>query len=95
LAALASGLISRPCGTRPSARGSFAYEQPQRTLAIGIGTPVGTGKTALMNTLCRAFRDIYQVAAITIEPLILELNLRRAGTTLSTSTRKIFAVRKL
>ena len=64
-------------------------------LRIGIGGPVGTGKTALMDALCRAFRDIYQVAAITIEPLLLELNLRRAGTTLSASICEIFAVRKL
>jgi urease accessory protein len=34
-------------------------------LRIGIGGPVGTGKTALMDALCRAFRDRYQVAAIT------------------------------
>ena len=34
-------------------------------LRVGIGGPVGTGKTALMNALCRAFRDRYQVAAIT------------------------------
>ena len=34
-------------------------------LRVGIGGPVGTGKTALMDALCRAFRDRYQVAAIT------------------------------
>jgi urease accessory protein len=34
-------------------------------LRIGIGGPVGTGKTALMDALCRVFRDRYQVAAIT------------------------------
>ena len=34
-------------------------------LRVGIGGPVGTGKTALMDGLCRAFRDRYQVAAIT------------------------------
>jgi urease accessory protein len=34
-------------------------------LRVGIGGPVGTGKTALMDALCRAFRQRYQVAAIT------------------------------
>ncbi|HET6183532.1 MAG TPA: urease accessory protein UreG [Acetobacteraceae bacterium] len=34
-------------------------------LRVGIGGPVGTGKTALMDALCRAFRDRYQLAAIT------------------------------
>ncbi len=34
-------------------------------LRVGIGGPVGSGKTALMDALCRAFRDSHQVAAIT------------------------------
>ena len=34
-------------------------------LRVGIGGPVGTGKTALMDALCRAFRDRYDIAAIT------------------------------
>ena len=34
-------------------------------LRVGIGGPVGTGKTALMDALCRAFRNRYEVAAIT------------------------------
>jgi urease accessory protein len=34
-------------------------------LRVGIGGPVGTGKTALMEALCRAFRDRFEVAAIT------------------------------
>ncbi|WP_323989540.1 urease accessory protein UreG [Nguyenibacter sp. L1] len=32
---------------------------------VGIGGPVGTGKTALMDALCRRFRDEYNIAAIT------------------------------
>jgi urease accessory protein len=32
---------------------------------VGIGGPVGTGKTALMDALCRSFRDRYDIAAIT------------------------------
>jgi urease accessory protein len=34
-------------------------------LRVGVGGPVGTGKTALMDALCKAFRDRYEVAAIT------------------------------
>ena len=32
---------------------------------VGIGGPVGTGKTALMEALCRRFRDRFAIAAIT------------------------------
>ncbi len=34
-------------------------------LRVGIGGPVGSGKTALMDALCKAFRDRYNIAAIT------------------------------
>lgn len=34
-------------------------------LRVGIGGPVGSGKTALMDALCRCFRDRYEIAAIT------------------------------
>jgi urease accessory protein len=34
-------------------------------LRVGIGGPVGSGKTALMDALCRAFRDTIEIAAIT------------------------------
>ncbi|GBR16263.1 urease accessory protein UreG [Komagataeibacter nataicola] len=34
-------------------------------LRVGIGGPVGTGKTALMDALCRRFRTDYNIAAIT------------------------------
>jgi urease accessory protein len=34
-------------------------------LRVGIGGPVGSGKTALMDALCKAMRDIYDIAAIT------------------------------
>jgi urease accessory protein len=34
-------------------------------LRVGIGGPVGSGKTALMDALCRAFRDKIEIAAIT------------------------------
>ena len=34
-------------------------------LRVGIGGPVGSGKTALTLSLCRAMRDEYQVAVVT------------------------------
>jgi urease accessory protein len=38
---------------------------PHGPLRVGVGGPVGTGKTALMDALCKAFRDRYEIAAIT------------------------------
>ena len=34
-------------------------------LRVGIGGPVGSGKTALMDALCKHMRDRYEIAAIT------------------------------
>jgi urease accessory protein len=34
-------------------------------LRVGIGGPVGSGKTALTDRLCKAMRDTYNIAAIT------------------------------
>jgi urease accessory protein len=34
-------------------------------LRVGIGGPVGAGKTALMEALCKRFRDRYDICAIT------------------------------
>ena len=34
-------------------------------LRVGVGGPVGTGKTALMDALCKQFRTRYDIAAIT------------------------------
>ena len=39
--------------------------QTNGPLRVGIGGPVGSGKTALMDALCRSFRDRYEIAAIT------------------------------
>src|SRR4051794_27408792 len=43
----------------------FMSKSPHGPLRVGIGGPVGTGKTALMDALCRHFRDRYDIAAIT------------------------------
>ncbi len=34
-------------------------------LRVGIGGPVGSGKTALMEQICKRFRTLYDIAAIT------------------------------
>ena len=38
---------------------------PHGPLRVGIGGPVGSGKTALMEALCKRMRDRYEIAAIT------------------------------
>ena len=40
-------------------------KSPNGPLRVGIGGPVGAGKTTLTAALCRALRDRYSVAAIT------------------------------
>src|ERR1700742_5254153 len=38
---------------------------PNGPLRVGVGGPVGSGKTALMDALCKRLRDTYEIAAIT------------------------------
>ena len=38
---------------------------PNGPLRVGVGGPVGSGKTALMDALCKRLRDEYDIAAIT------------------------------
>jgi urease accessory protein len=40
-------------------------ENPHAPLRVGIGGPVGSGKTALMEALCKAFGQRYDICAIT------------------------------
>ena len=37
----------------------------KQVLRVGIGGPVGSGKTALVDTLCKHMRDSYQIAVVT------------------------------
>ncbi len=37
----------------------------QQVLRIGIGGPVGSGKTALLDALCKKMRDRYQIGVVT------------------------------
>src|SRR6476659_11342504 len=59
---------SPACGMRRSTRGCLGAEMPKSPhgpLRVGVGGPVGSGKTALMDALCKRLRDRYQIAAIT------------------------------
>src|SRR5258707_9866244 len=38
---------------------------PNGPLRVGVGGPVGSGKTALMDALCKRMRERYEIAAIT------------------------------
>src|ERR1700683_5852195 len=40
-------------------------QSPNGPLRVGIGGPVGSGKTALMDALCKSMRGTYDIAAIT------------------------------
>jgi urease accessory protein len=37
----------------------------KQALRVGIGGPVGSGKTALVDALCKAMRDDFQIAVVT------------------------------
>jgi urease accessory protein len=56
----------------PAAPGQFEQRDVARTrnyrsraFTVGIGGPVGSGKTALLLALCRALRDIHNIAVVT------------------------------
>lgn len=42
-----------------------ASKSPNGPLRVGVGGPVGSGKTALMDALCKRLRDTFDLAAIT------------------------------
>jgi len=37
----------------------------KQTLRVGVGGPVGSGKTALVETLCKSLRERYNIAVVT------------------------------
>jgi urease accessory protein len=54
--------MTRLAGPDSRARMSAMYHGPLR---VGIGGPVGSGKTALVEVLCKRLRDSYDIYAIT------------------------------
>ncbi|MDX3355273.1 urease accessory protein UreG [Streptomyces sp. ME01-24h] len=51
----------RTCAATPTAR----PDGSRRALRIGLGGPVGSGKTATVAALCRALRDEWAIAVVT------------------------------
>jgi urease accessory protein len=56
----------------PASPGSFSQraaatrrDYARRSFTVGIGGPVGSGKTALLLSLCRKLRDRYQLGVVT------------------------------
>jgi urease accessory protein len=52
-------------GTYQERRAPLARDYSARAFTIGIGGPVGSGKTALLLALCRLLRDEYSLAVVT------------------------------
>jgi urease accessory protein len=53
-------------GTRPAmTKGDDSMANQHGPLRVGIGGPVGSGKTSLMDALCKSLRERYEIAAIT------------------------------
>ncbi|MEI8298215.1 MAG: urease accessory protein UreG [Pseudomonadota bacterium] len=50
---------------KPNTLASSAPDNRHGPLRVGIGGPVGSGKTALTLSLCRALRDSFQIAVVT------------------------------
>ena len=49
----------------PSPRGLTPQSAQQNPLRVGIGGPVGSGKTALCEALCKKMREQYDMAVVT------------------------------
>ncbi len=69
---MTSSTISQPATDDPGAphglqqrSGSLPSASRHGPLRVGIGGPVGSGKTALTLALCRRLRDRYEIAAVT------------------------------
>ena len=43
----------------------FSFDLSFAAFTVGVGGPVGSGKTALLLALCKQLRDAYNIAAVT------------------------------
>ena len=55
----------RPDVPDPAPPRQSPHRSPHGPLRVGIGGPVGAGKTALMDQLCKRMRDRWSIAAVT------------------------------
>src|SRR5258707_14281243 len=60
-----SSVVMGPGIRRDDDRKICAMSNSHGPLRIGVGGPVGSGKTALMDLLCKSMRERYDIAAIT------------------------------
>ena len=51
--------------TTSTASGSPQVTPRKETLRVGVGGPVGSGKTALVDSLCKRLRDSLEIAVVT------------------------------
>ena len=56
--------MSSVISTNP-ARGTQTAAGRRETLRVGVGGPVGSGKTALVDALCKNMRDTVEIAVVT------------------------------
>jgi urease accessory protein len=75
------GTVATETGGRALERGIAGRRSTTRAFRIGIGGPVGSGKTALVAALCRTLRDRLALAVVTNDIYTTEDAdfLRRAG----------------
>src|SRR5690606_25036924 len=63
------GSQSRAPGTRRNTHGYFVPEEElgmrSNILRVGVGGPVGSGKTSLIDALCKRMRERYHIAVVT------------------------------
>ena len=52
-------------GSYHERRGALVRDYRERAFTVGIGGPVGSGKTALLLALCRLLRDDNNIAVVT------------------------------
>src|SRR6516162_6526891 len=57
--------MGRSHSTQVATDGTVSMTNLHGPLRVGIGGPVGSGKTALMDALCKRLRDRFEIAAIT------------------------------
>ena len=51
--------------THPSATPKHSTTARRETLRLGVGGPVGSGKTALVDALCKRMRNTHEIAVVT------------------------------